>query len=133
MSAFFLRCCYFPPQKQAASVLHTSTRLARSAVRRPERLRTLGQETACACACADSYLPGMTESKSLTWFARLIADAKKPPNGATEDAKTAKPMACSWIGFSTIVSCNSPPVTVANHLFQSVDVTCNVFQTRQHC
>ena len=31
--------------------------------------------------------PGIKESKSFTSYARLIAEARKPPNGATTDAK----------------------------------------------
>ena len=34
--------------------------------------------------------PGMNVSKSLASYARLIADAKNPPNGATIDANAAR-------------------------------------------
>ena len=47
--------------------------------------------------------PGISESKSFTSYARLIADARKPPNGATTDANNPKTTAWSWIG---LTSCN---------------------------
>ena len=34
-----------------------------------------------------SLLPGMMSAKSLMLYALLIAEAKKPPKGATRDAK----------------------------------------------
>ena len=39
--------------------------------------------------------PGMIEAKSSSLYARLIPEAKKPPNGATRDAKSPSTRACS--------------------------------------
>ena len=44
--------------------------------------------------------PGMTESKSLRLYVRLIAEAKKPPKGAMSDVKAENTNECSWIGRS---------------------------------
>merc|ERR1719231_1827050 len=48
--------------------------------------------------------PGMSESKSFTPYARLIALARKPPNGATTLAKIASAAPWSCTGLSTTES-----------------------------
>lgn len=42
--------------------------------------------------------PGILSPKSLTLKARLKPEAKKPPNGATSEAKMAITMAWNWKG-----------------------------------
>lgn len=44
--------------------------------------------------------PGIKESKSFKPYARLIAEAKNPPNGATIDANRPYTIACIWIGYN---------------------------------
>ena len=52
--------------------------------------------------------PGMLWPKSLISKARLKPEAKKPPKGATRDAKHARTRMCSWYGTYGIVVTSLP-------------------------
>ena len=57
----------------------------------------------------------MMEAKSSSLYARLMPEAKKPPKGATTEAKVPSSSAWSWIGSKVSVG-PAPPERAASHV-----------------